>query len=114
MSLALAHLADTISSLFEHQNDTSIHDWISQPLDATPVRDSRAPGPSRAIRSHHPLLLDVLSLWYEHRFPNPYLLAGLLRVQNIPTATPNSSRSSPSLQETFKAADHLFNLVVTS
>jgi hypothetical protein len=114
ISLALAHLADMISPLFEHQNDESIRYWISQPLDATPARDSRAPGPSRAIRSRHPLCLDVLNLWYEHRFPKPHLLADLLRVQTDPAAMPNSSHLSPPLQETIKPVDHLFRLTVDS
>jgi hypothetical protein len=34
ISLALAHLADTISSLFEHESDGSTCDWILQPPDA--------------------------------------------------------------------------------
>jgi hypothetical protein len=79
ISLALAHLADTFSSLLEHQSDGSLRYWISLPPDELPASDCRSLTGPQATKTRHRHRLDLLIIGYDPCFPETPLLVGILR-----------------------------------
>jgi hypothetical protein len=104
ISLALAHLADTFSSLLEHQSDGSLRYWISLPPDELPASDCRSLTGPRATKTRHRHRLDLPITWYETRFPISPLLDVHLRALHDPTTALTSSRITASLQDDFEDA----------
>jgi hypothetical protein len=95
-----------IAYFLARQVDEDDYTWILLSAAGTPVKNSRGSGAPRLWKLRHQGRLNLLILWYECRFPDPLLLADLLRAQSSPARTPNSSRLSSRLQETLEISEH--------